>query len=217
MNEKTLKIWLGLYITFSTLFMAIDALLEFKFDWVIKAIPLFLLMYFCQVSLKGSIRVFMLLALLFSVSGDILLSLDDLFIPGLGAFLIAQIIYTCIFLSAFKLTIKGVYWALFIIIYMATCAVFILPNSGDFTVAVMAYMTAISLMAISAGFRNDPYFLYVAFGALIFMSSDTLIAINKFVTPFDAAPLSIMTTYYAAQLIICLGIVRHHNLSNSDS
>ncbi len=64
-------------------------------------------------------------------------------------------------------------------------------------------------MAIGAGFRQSNQFLLVALGALIFISSDTLIAINKFVYEFSAAGIFIMTTYYLAQLMITLGVIRH--------
>lgn len=213
MTEKQLKIWLVAYIGFGILFMAVETVAPFDFDWIIKATPIFLLIYFCHVSLSGNIRVFMMLALTCSVTGDILLSMDNLFLPGLGAFLLAQVIYTCIFFTVFSFTKKGFLWALLVLAYMVIAAMFIIPKAGDFLVPVIAYMIAISLMAIAAGFRKDPHFMFVAMGAFIFMSSDTFIAINKFVIPFDGAPYAIMITYYAAQLMICFGIVRHQNLS----
>jgi alkylglycerol monooxygenase len=43
---------------------------------------------------------------------------------------------------------------------------------------------------------------WVALGACVFMVSDSLIAINKFVTPVTLSPLWILATYYAAQLLI---------------
>ena len=192
--------------------MITETVAPFDFDWIIKAIPLLLLIYFCQVSLTGNIRIFMVLALICSVTGDILLSMDNLFVPGLAAFLLAQIIYTVIFFKAFTFSRKGLYWCLMVIAYMFIAGTFILPKAGDFLIPVTAYMIAISLMSIAAGFRNDPHFMFVAIGAFIFMSSDTFIAINKFVTPFDGARYAIMITYYAAQLMICFGIVRHQNL-----
>ena len=46
-------------------------------------------------------------------------------------------------------------------------------------------------------------------GALMFMISDTLIAVERFVTPFEYSGMAVMSTYYLAQLLICVGIVRH--------
>jgi len=45
--------------------------------------------------------------------------------------------------------------------------------------------------------------------ALIFMISDTLIAVERFVTPFEFSGIAVMSTNYCAQLLICVGIVRH--------
>lgn len=217
MNEKQLKIWLTSYITIGFAFMFIEGFMPFEFDWVIKAIPLFLLMYFCYKSLKGALRNVMLLALVCSVTGDILLSLNDLFIQGLAAFLLAQLVYTGIFLSQFTFSRSGAAWMGFVIVYLAFASGFILPKAGDFTLPVLAYMFAIGLMAISAGFRKDPHFLFVALGAMVFVISDTTIAINKFVMPVDGGRYIIMTTYYGAQLMICMGMVRHFNLNKLKS
>ena len=43
---------------------------------------------------------------------------------------------------------------------------------------------------------------WVALGACVFMVSDSLIAINKFVTPVELSSLWILATYYAAQVLI---------------
>ena len=88
------------------------------------------------------------------------------------------------------------------------CTIFIVPNAGNMKVPVIAYMIAISLMAITAGFRVDSKFLWVALGALIFMVSDTLIAVSRFVAPFDYSGVAVMSTYYLAQLLICTGVLR---------
>lgn len=75
-------------------------------------------------------------------------------------------------------------------------------------VPIVAYMVAISLMAISAGFREDSKFLWVAIGALVFMVSDTLIAVNRFVISLEYSGIAVMGTYYLAQALICTGVLR---------
>ena len=50
-----------------------------------------------------------------------------------------------------------------------------------------------------------------AAGAFIFLVSDSLIAINKFVTPIEHAFIGIMSTYYAAQLLIVFAMVRRQS------
>jgi len=73
-------------------------------------------------------------------------------------------------------------------------------------IAVAAYVTVISLMASQAIGRatvlGTTAAWRVALGACIFMVSDSLIAVNKFVTPVELSSLWILATYYAAQMLI---------------
>ena len=209
MSPRIFKYWLAAFLSFSTAYIVIRGISPFDLDWIIKSIPIFLLMALCQQSLTGNTRKTMLLALGFSVTGDILLSLNGYFIFGLGSFLIAQLIYAGFFFTQFKYSKRGLAWALVIISLLITAGYFILPKSGDLSFVVVLYMVAISSMAIGAGFRQSNQFLLIAMGALIFISSDTLIAINKFVYEFSAAGVLIMTTYYLAQLMITFGVIRH--------
>jgi uncharacterized membrane protein YhhN len=49
---------------------------------------------------------------------------------------------------------------------------------------------------------RDTASAHVALGACIFMVSDSLIAINKFVMPVELSSLWILATYYVAQMLI---------------
>jgi sterol desaturase/sphingolipid hydroxylase (fatty acid hydroxylase superfamily)/uncharacterized membrane protein YhhN len=150
----------------------------------------------------------MLAALLFSLAGDVFLMLPgDYFIPGLAAFLVAHLFYIARFRhdagwfaqrSALKLVLAvgaGVYTALWPH----------LPDTG-LRIAVAAYIVVICLMAAQALGRAHTLggagAGCVAAGACIFMVSDTLIAIDKFLVPLPLAPFWILVTYYAAQLLI---------------
>jgi uncharacterized membrane protein YhhN len=44
-------------------------------------------------------------------------------------------------------------------------------------------------------------------GALLFVASDSMIGINRFVTPFQGSQYAIMLTYYGAQLLILWGVM----------
>jgi uncharacterized membrane protein YhhN len=46
-------------------------------------------------------------------------------------------------------------------------------------------------------------------GAVLFISSDSILAINKFYEPFEFAGIAIMLTYGIAQLLITLGALRY--------
>ena len=52
------------------------------------------------------------------------------------------------------------------------------------------------------GTGGDAGARWVAIGACIFMLSDALIAINKFVTPVPLSGLWILATYFCAQMLI---------------
>jgi len=49
----------------------------------------------------------------------------------------------------------------------------------------------------------------VIIGALIFMLSDTMLAINKFLEPIAYANVLIMITYIVAQYLIVSGLIKH--------
>ena len=147
-------------------------------------------------------------ALVFSLVGDVFLMLPgNYFIPGLASFLVAHLFYIALFCQGQKLfpskrallavlTVGGVMYAI------------VLGGLGDpvLKIAVAAYVSVIALMAAQAigraTVKGDGAARWVAVGACIFMVSDSLIAINKFVTPVALSSLWILGTYYAAQLLI---------------
>lgn len=201
--------WLLAFALFALLYISLRDVFPHGVGWFFKVIPIALLLQLVVVKGAGRTRNFLIAALVLSGTGDILLSLDGLFIPGLGAFLLAQLTYTALFLTQFRWRVGRLPWAAVILAYALACTLFIIPQTGDLQLVTLVYMIAISLMAISAGFRDDSQFLWVALGALIFMVSDTLIAIDKFVSPFAGSGVAIMATYYIAQLLICVGVIRH--------
>ena len=75
-----------------------------------------------------------------------------------------------------------------------------------------AYVLVIALMAAQAIGRATVHrtatAIGVALGAAFFMLSDTLLALNRFVTPLPMAQLGVLTTYYAAQCLMVGGLIR---------
>jgi uncharacterized membrane protein YhhN len=53
---------------------------------------------------------------------------------------------------------------------------------------------------------NNISYKLVAIGAILFVISDSLLALNKFYVPFYFADISIIFTYGLAQLFIVLGL-----------
>jgi uncharacterized membrane protein YhhN len=154
------------------------------------------------------------LGLLLSSVGDVFLRLDPvgMFVHGLASFLVAHLIYVTLFL---RLRPRGekingrqrALIALFII-YGLGLGSWMLPHLGAYTVPVLVYAAVICLMGITcvlASFSNR----WVLLGALLFMSSDTALAIDKFIMPLDGIGWYIWPSYYIGQLLIMLGVIVH--------
>lgn len=179
------------------------------------------LLWLYAISAAGFSRqmVFISLALLFSWAGDIML-LDTwtnafFFLGGLGAFLIAHIFYIISFLKLTDETpivFRWKYAAPFIVFTFLLLG-YLYSALGDMKLPVIIYGVAICMMGIAALHRSGRTVIYsfrfVLTGAILFIISDSIIAINKFQQPFAAASLLIMTTYIAAQYLIISGCVLH--------
>jgi uncharacterized membrane protein YhhN len=149
-------------------------------------------------------------ALALSLAGDAFLMFPGYFVPGLVAFLLAHLAYIALFRQdaawfpsrrALAATL-GIGAAMYAFLWQGG-----LPAALRAPVA--AYVLVIALMAAQAIGRatvqRSPAAIGVAVGAAFFMLSDSLLAVNKFVTPLPMAQLWVLSTYYAAQILI----VRH--------
>ena len=174
---------------------------------LVKALPILVLAGLARVSLEGRTRLFMTAALLLSACGDSLLELD-MFTPGLGAFLLAQLCYAWFFFSQRRDLKTLPYGRLLIIVaIIPSVSIPVVAYAGNLLVPVTIYMSAIALMGISAAlYRQPSNILFI--GALLFIASDSMIGINRFVSPLPGASYAIMLTYYAAQLLILWGVMR---------
>ena len=161
-------------------------------------------------------------AMFFCWAGDVLLlkQADDemFFILGLVAFLIGHLLYI--------LAYRELRWAdgglrmpqkirvSFPVALAGTgLIVVLLPTLGGLMIPVIVYAFVLMGMVMAAFFRygrtSPDSFWFVAAGALLFMVSDSLLAINKFHTPFEFASPLIMLTYILAQYLIVQGVLRH--------
>ncbi len=147
-------------------------------------------------------------ALAASMAGDVFLMLPGgYFIPGLASFLVAHLFYIALFR-------QGIGWfpsarALLLTLGVgAAMYAWVWVGLTDLVlkVAVAAYVGVISLMVAQAIGRStvlrDTGSRAAALGACVFMLSDSLIAINRFVQPLPMVSLWVLTTYYAAQFLM---------------
>lgn len=184
-----------------------------------KPLLMILLGFFCWAragSLHLRVRNFIFAAIIFSWSGDVLLLFPHYFVPGLISFLLAHILYTGFFLQVRPkppLSIKEAVPAVLIIVYAAGLVRMLAPRLGDLKPAVMVYAIVISVMLLSAlrafGLNGKQAGRLCVAGALLFVISDSILAIEKFHTAFPGSSILVMLTYGIAQWMIVAGSIKH--------
>jgi uncharacterized membrane protein YhhN len=198
-------------IAFSILFIVLITLaVEFPGRWAVKALPIWLLAYECLRSAQTRLGKTVGVGLLLGSVGDVLLDIDpaELFVFGLGAFLLSHLAYIIAMLYRIKkpsLTHIGAIVLLCIIAGEILWHLY--PKLGELLIPVAVYVLVIATMASVAMVRYRNGNALLLLGALVFMASDTLIAINKFDFngQLEWAGRFIMATYYLAQFLICFG------------
>jgi sterol desaturase/sphingolipid hydroxylase (fatty acid hydroxylase superfamily)/uncharacterized membrane protein YhhN len=153
-------------------------------------------------------RALLLCALAACLAGDVLLMLPgDHFIAGLACFLVAHVFFLVMFG-------QGLPWLpsrpalLGTLGSAAAVYAWLLPGLDGplLQLAVVVYGLAIALMAAQALGRAqvlaDAHARLAALGACLFMLSDGLLAIDRFVHPLPLAPFWVLASYYLAQLLM---------------
>ena len=156
----------------------------------------------------ADIRTWFVVALVFSLFGDIFLMLPgDKFVFGLGAFLLGHIAYTVgLNLHSEQILLFG---AVVVIVAVRLGARFVrgIRAHGEDALLgpVIAYVVVIAAMVVSAVASGNAL---AAVGALLFMGSDALIGETRFVQPRRWAGVAIMVTYHLGQAGLVLSLVR---------
>ena len=170
-------------------------------------------------SVHSVLNKWIMLALLFSLGGDVLLLFEPkdpiFFLLGLSSFLLAHIFYIIFFHSIrVRERISGNFLLLLIVIVYYTALMTMLsPYLDKMKLPVRIYGVVISFMlmlALHTGFiKNKRAAWWMITGAALFIISDSLLAINKFYFPFQYAGIAVMLTYGLAQLFIVEGAIRY--------
>lgn len=141
---------------------------------------------------------------------------DDLFfILGLSAFLIAHIFYIIFFHQLrVKENVKGNAWLLLlVVVYYAVLITLLSPYLHDMKLPVRVYALVISFMFMLAMhmlfIKNKIAGRWMMTGALLFVISDSVLAIDKFYQSFAIAGALIILTYGLAQLFIAEGAIKY--------
>jgi uncharacterized membrane protein YhhN len=150
-------------------------------------------------AVSGFYRTTVVLGLLFSVAGDVFLMLPgDRFVQGLASFLVAHICYIVAFSSvAGSLSALG---GLFLLGWGAFLLGVLWARLGAYRVPVAVYAVVLLMMAWTAIAAR------VAVGALLFVASDSALALERFGRKHRWAQTMVLSTYFAAQLLIALSV-----------
>ncbi len=147
-----------------------------------------------------------LAGLLLSLAGDVFLMLPrDRFVAGLVSFLAAHLCYIAAFSSGVALGLSP--WTTVPLLVVAVILLWLLwPHLGSMRLPVLLYVAVILCMAWRALARwqqvGGGEALGAAVGALLFVASDSALALDRFRGRFRSAQLVILSTYTIAQWLI---------------
>jgi uncharacterized membrane protein YhhN len=170
-------------------------------------------------SVNSVLKTWVLLALIFSWFGDLLLIFEEkksiFFLLGLSSFFVAQVFYIVFFHNIrMREYIRGnALLLLVVIVYYFILISIISPFLGSMKLPVRIYGVVLSFMLMLAMHTlfstNKKAGWWMTLGAVLFVASDSLLAINKFYSAFNYAGTCIMLTYGLAQLFIIEGAVKY--------
>ena len=150
-----------------------------------------------------------LLALFFSFLGDVfLLDKTGYFLLGIGSFLITQIIFIKLIISQLrKVRVHHIIITLLpFVVYFTVLISTIKENLTEFFIPVVIYGITISFFGmvslLNYFINKSKRSVVLLIGAVLFIASDSMIALNKFHEPRIIYPVAIMITYIFAQYLI---------------
>ncbi|XP_014478382.1 PREDICTED: lysoplasmalogenase-like protein TMEM86A [Dinoponera quadriceps] len=190
---------------------------------VLKCLPIMSLIFFVllhgiSLSKEYTFSRRILIGLIFSCIGDAFLVWPNCFTAGMCMFAVAQIMYIIAFgFERLSLTLGALLYT-----FCAVVIYILMPGlKGVLAIGVPIYTILITTMAWRAisrvQFSGELTWtkLCSCIGSICFVISDTLLGFHHFHTKLPYAQVSIMLTYYAAQLGIALSAVDSKNNSNN--
>ncbi|MCK4847479.1 MAG: lysoplasmalogenase [Candidatus Heimdallarchaeota archaeon] len=228
--------YLVIFGFFALLFMVLKSMdqdeLQFKntiltklipISTLIKAIPAGLAILFVLLNNNDSFFMYAVLglALLFCMFGDI--GMEKGILVGLPLFLVGQILFIVTFLG--QALTSGIETEAILITAVTTIGMIIyvllflryLESSekglGEFRIPVIVYCTFLSGMFLSTVLlwmsSGRMEFGLVALGGLLFVISDSIIAVREFHHPISHGVLKVMSTYHTAIFLLSLSCLIH--------
>ncbi len=158
-------------------------------------------------------------ALVASLVGDVLLMLPrNLFVPGLASFLVGHVLFIIGLLQPpsppgtppFSFSTTGLVVAAVLIGLAAVVPAFLIFRSlvrdghRELIAPVAVYLVAIATMAVLACNVGVPA---AALGAIFFLVSDAVLALQRFVRPIPQGNVVVHVTYHLAQGLLVLSLL----------
>lgn len=169
---------------------------------------------------RAQVSILTYLALASCFAGDILLSQpgDKYFLGGMLAFMLAHV-----FNGSYFFRLQGAHHSRMrepvivgVLLILLSVIVFVVlnPYLGQLRLPIVVYMVLISLMAILAActagmppYRKISHRYFIP-GAISFVVSDSLLALNKFIFHLEWLDTIVMFTYGLALYLIAIGALR---------
>jgi len=165
---------------------------------------------------------FIIAAFFFSWVGDMFLmvanQVEVLFYAGVGGFFMAQLFYIRTFMSGGKekmlagFVFRRPLRIIPFVVYLGL-VLFIISDGmqGVMIPVIVLYAISLVFMSVAAlnrrGLVNRLSFRLVFTGSILFVLSDSMIAINKFYAEFPRSSFLVMLTYFSAQYLIMQGLL----------
>ena len=158
---------------------------------------------------EGAFVALIAAGLAFALIGDILLMLpEERFVLGIASFAATHLLYLAAFIAAAGVALinpSGIP----LIIFAVSMTGFLWPGvRKSLQIPILAYIVLITLMtaqAIGAALESERTGLAIAAaGAVLFLASDSILAIDRFRVPFPAARALVLSTYWLGQWLIAL-------------
>ncbi|MFL0583161.1 lysoplasmalogenase [Solibacillus silvestris] len=210
-RKVLILLFFGLSLYYVFFFETIDSSLKMVFK-LLPMIFLLVLAFLTKVHVKSPYYWLISIGLIFCAVGDYTL---QWFIIGLSFFLVGHIFYIFAFRSTNQKN-TPLYVKIFLALYGAVMMFWIagsLLQKGDtvLAVAVIAYILVILTMGWTS-FRTGSKFAVI--GAILFIMSDSVLAINRFMFDVPYSHILIMSTYYGAQFFLMLSIFDYDKISS---
>jgi uncharacterized membrane protein YhhN len=205
--------FITIYLIFLAIFLVVRSIGNPTLEYVLKpCIMLLLGWYAYQNHADNPVKTLLLSAILFSWLGDIALMFGGGFLYGLGAFLVAHVAYIALFArQTTHFNTQLMIPTLLVISYAMGLFWYLRPHLGGLQIPVFIYSLVLMTMLLFALHHSQtilkPNFNWILIGAIFFVLSDSLLAINKFAQPIKAGGLWVMLTYGLGQLWLVMGCV----------